>query len=113
MTLQIIGTKKSKETQKAVRYCKERGIAFQMIDLRERELSPGELSSILRHVEAEELIDRESAYYKKHGYQYLDYEPVEEIMEHPELMSIPVIRSSKGAVIGFSTEKMQRIIEQP
>ena len=42
MNIQVFGTKKSFDTKKAQRYFKERGIRFQMIDLKEKEMSRGE-----------------------------------------------------------------------
>ncbi len=107
MVLQIIGTKKSSETRKAVRFCKERSIPYQMIDLEERELSPGELSHILQYHDAEALIDTASKFYKKQGYAYLDYDAVEEIMEHPELMVTPVIRMDRHVLLGFDSQELE------
>lgn len=45
MNIQIFGTKKSRETRKAERYFKERGIRFQMVDMNLKGLSKGELES--------------------------------------------------------------------
>ena len=42
MNIQIFGTSKCFDTKKAQRYFKERGIKFQMIDLKEKEMSRGE-----------------------------------------------------------------------
>ena len=39
MNIQIFGTTKCFDTKKAQRYFKERGIKFQMIDLKEKEMS--------------------------------------------------------------------------
>mgnify|MGYP000249585757 CR=1 FL=1 len=39
MNIQIFGTSKCFDTKKAQRYFKERGIKFQMIDLKENEMS--------------------------------------------------------------------------
>lgn len=50
MNIQIFGTKKSFDTKKAQRYFKERRIKFQFIDLREKEMSKGELQSVMRAV---------------------------------------------------------------
>ena len=45
--IQIFGTKKCNNTKKAQRFFKERGIKIQFIDLREREMSRGELQSVI------------------------------------------------------------------
>ena len=42
MNIQIFGTNKCFDTKKAQRYFKERGVKFQMIDLKEKEMSRGE-----------------------------------------------------------------------
>ena len=58
MNIQIFGTKKSSDTRKAERWFKERRIKFQYIDLREKELSKGELRSVAQAVGGlEALID--------------------------------------------------------
>ena len=50
MNIQIFGTNKCFDTKKAQRYFKERGIKFQMIDLKEKGFSRGELTSVLQAV---------------------------------------------------------------
>ncbi len=50
MNIQIFGTKKCFDTKKAIRYFKERGIKAQFIDLKEKGLSKGELTSIKQAV---------------------------------------------------------------
>lgn len=50
MNIQIFGTKKSFDTKKAQRYFKERRIKVQFIDLKEREMSKGELTSVMQAV---------------------------------------------------------------
>ena len=48
MNIQIFGTAKSFDTKKAQRWFKERGIRFQMVDLKEKGLSRGEYDSACR-----------------------------------------------------------------
>ncbi len=50
MNIQIFGTKKSFDTKKAQRYFKERRIKVQFIDLKEKEMSKGELTSVMQAV---------------------------------------------------------------
>ena len=50
MNIQIFGTSKSFDTKKAQRYFKERGIRFQMIDLKEKGMSRGEFDNVARAV---------------------------------------------------------------
>ncbi len=111
MTLQIIGTKKSSDTRKAVRFCKERSIPYQLIDLQERMISPGELSHVLRYHEAADLIDTTSKFYQKQGYSYLDYDPVEEILEHHELLVLPIIRMDRNVLLGFDAKALMSALK--
>ena len=48
MNIQIFGTNKSFDTKKAQRWFKERGIRFQMVDLKEKGLSRGEFDNVCR-----------------------------------------------------------------
>ena len=48
MNIQIFGTSKCFDTKKAQRYFKERGIKFQMIDLKEKGMSRGEFENVAR-----------------------------------------------------------------
>lgn len=50
MNVQIFGTKKSFDTKKAQRFFKERRIKVQFIDLKEKEMSKGELTSVMQAV---------------------------------------------------------------
>ena len=50
MNIQIFGTKKCFDTKKAERYFKERRVKYQMIDLKEKGMSHGELQSVAQAV---------------------------------------------------------------
>lgn len=103
--LQIIGTKKNRESAKAERYAKERGISYQFVDLTKKELSEKEWESILDSADnVSDLIDKNSSYYKKNGYEWRDYNAAEELVQHPELLMLPVLRSGNKAFSGFSPE---------
>lgn len=110
MGLQIIGTKKCRETQKTERFFKERGWSYHFVDLDQRALSVGELNSIARAVGTDELVNTNSKLYKKKGMSYMDFNPLEEIEEHPELMKTPVVRNGSKAVIGFEPELWNALI---
>jgi arsenate reductase (glutaredoxin) len=100
MGLQIFGTRKCPDTRKAERFFKERGARFQLIDLAEKGISPGELRSVAAAVGAEALIDRDSARFGRSGLAYIDHDPEEEILKDPLLMRTPVVRDGARAVIG-------------
>ena len=50
MNIQIFGTKKCNDTKKAQRYFKERNIKVQFINLKEKSMSKGELTSVMQAV---------------------------------------------------------------
>ncbi len=50
MNIQIFGTAKCFDTKKAQRYFKERGVRFQMIDMKEKGMSRGEFENVARAV---------------------------------------------------------------
>lgn len=50
MNIQIFGSKKDFDTKKAERYFKERGIKAQFIDMKEKGMSKGEITSVCQAV---------------------------------------------------------------
>ncbi len=99
--LQIIGTKKCPETRKTLRFCKERGIEHQFVDLSARSLSPGEWENVFRGMQPPDLVDEQSSYYKKEGYAWRDYNASEELQLHPELLKTPLVRYKQKVVCGY------------
>lgn len=105
--LQIIGTTASRDTQKAIRYCKERRIPFQFVDLEERSLSEREWESIFRS--GMSLVDPKSRYYMKNGYSWREYDEREEVKAHPELLILPILRLGGKVSVGFDEALIQEV----
>jgi len=101
MNIQIIGTKKCKETQKAERYFKERRISFHFKDLNEKGLSKGEFENISRIIPLDELIDRESKRFKDRGLQFMVFDIEEELLRDPLLLKTPIVRNEKLVTVGY------------
>lgn len=100
MTPQIIGTRKSKGVRRCERYCSERGIEYQLRDPKEAPLGAREIQSLLQALDsAEDLIDTHAALYRTRGLAWMDYDAVEEIIEHPELLRQPIVRTDAGTSI--------------
>ena len=110
MNIQIIGKKKCQDTRKAERWFKERGIKFFKLDVNEKALSPGELRNIISRVKAEDLIDEDSRLYKQ-KYAFLDFNPAEELIDHPELLKTPVVRCDGKVSVGYVPELWKGWIE--
>lgn len=101
MNIQIIGTKKCRETQKAERFFKERRISFHFRDLSEKGLSIGELRNITQKVPLEELIERDGKRYKERGLNFMVFNIEDELLNDPLLIKTPVVRNGSLATIGY------------
>ncbi len=104
MTIQIFGTKKCKDTQKAIRFFKERRVATQFIDLNEKGMSKGELQSVRRRYTLEELIDSDGREYERLNLKWLRHDIEEMLLEHPLLFRTPIVRSDLGVTVGHAPE---------
>ena len=107
MNIQIFGTKKSADTRKAERFFKERGIRFQYVDLNEKGLSKGELTSVMQAVGGlDKLIDEKA---KDQAaltlIRYLAEEDrFEKLLENQQILKQPVARNGKQATVGYCPE---------
>ena len=110
--LQLIGRQKCKNTKKAERFLKERNIDFHFLDLNKKELSEGEFRNICRFINPDDLMDRDSAEYRKKGYEYMEFDAAEEIFENQKLIKTPVLRTDFGAFAGFSESEYKKIAEK-
>lgn len=104
MNIQIFGTKKSADTRKAERFFKERGIRFQFVDLNEKGLSKGELTSVMQAVGGLNILIDEKA--KDQDMvaliRYLvEEERFEKLLENQQILKQPVVRNGKQATVGY------------
>lgn len=104
MALQVIGRKSCKDTQKALRFFKERGLTPQYVDLDQRSLSPGELENIFQHVPPDTALDETSKQFKKRNLAYLTYDPREELEEDQGLLRTPIVRFRGKATAGYAVD---------
>jgi len=111
MVIQILGHNKSNDTKKALRFFKERNIECHLKDIREFPPSRGELENIARSISVAGLVDTEGKLYKSGGYSYREFDPIEEILEHPELLKTPVVRCGREAAAGYAPEIWVKWIE--
>ncbi len=111
MTPQIIGTKKSPKFRACERYCRERGIAFQHRDPLDKPLSEGELDAIVSGgIAPEELIDTECQQFHRKGLAYMEYDPLEEIREHPGLLRQPIVRTDRGVALEPDSARLDHLL---
>lgn len=102
--IQIFGTKKCKDTQKAIRFFKERNIQVHLVDLKEKGISPGELRNIANSVPLDDLIDREGKQYKKRNLKYMKFDIETELLDDPLLLKTPIVRYKQKATIGHQPD---------
>ena len=107
MNIQIFGTKKSFDTKKAQRYFKERRIRFQFIDLREKEMSKGELQSVMRAVGGlDALIDPKAN--DQDTVALITYlaesQKFDKLLENQQILREPIVRNGKQATVGYEPD---------
>ncbi len=110
MNIQIFGTKKCFDTKKAQRYFKERGIRFQMIDLKEKEMSRGEYDNVCRALGGwQQLVDPNAK--DKQTLALLealvDWQQEDKLFENQQLFRTPVVRNGRQATVGYQPQVWQ------
>ncbi len=105
MNIQIFGKKSCNNTKKTERFFKERGIKYHFVNLLDKGMSPGEMSSVISAGHPlESLIDPDSKEYKKMNLQYMLFDIAEKLLEFPVLYRTPIVRNGKQATIGYDPE---------
>ena len=107
MNIQVFGTKKSFDTKKAQRYFKERRVKFQFIDLREKEMSKGELQSVMRAVGGlDALIDPKAK--DQDTVALITYlaesQKFDKLLENQQVLCEPIVRNGKQATVGYEPD---------
>lgn len=100
MAVQIFGTRTCPDTRKAERFFKERGVRYQFIDLSQKGISPGELSSVAAALGIESLVDANSKTYIERGMAYLECDLAEELAADWRLLRTPIVRNGRRAAVG-------------
>ena len=107
MNIQIFGTKKCRDTQKAERFFKERRIHFHFRDLTVKGISKGELESIKHSISTDELLDRDGRQFKKRNMEFIVFNTEEELLNDPLLFKTPIVRNGKSVTLGYKPEMWQ------
>ncbi|MCF6413579.1 ArsC family transcriptional regulator [Collinsella tanakaei] len=107
MNIQIFGTKKSFDTKKAQRYFKERRIKFQFIDLKEKEMSKGELQSVVQAVGGlDEVIDPKAK--DQDTISLITYlaesQKFDKLLENQQVLREPIVRNGRKATVGYQPD---------
>lgn len=107
MNIQIFGTKKCNDTKKAERFFKERGIKYQFIDMKEKEMSKGEFNSVAQvNGGLENMINWESK--DKDTLALIKYtadeDKLEKVLENPQVIKTPVVRNGRASTLGYQPD---------
>jgi len=107
MNIQIFGTKKCNDTKKAERFFKERGIRYQFIDMREKGMSKGELTSVAQaNGGLDNMIDQNAK--DKDTLAIIKYiaeeDKLNKILENQHVIKTPIVRNGKLSTLGYQPE---------
>lgn len=104
MNIQIFGTKKSFDTKKAQRYFKGRRIKVQFIDLKEKEMSKGELQSVMRAVGGIDAVIDPNAK-DQDTVALITYlaesQKFDKLLENQQILREPIVRNGQKATVGY------------
>lgn len=104
MNIQIFGTKKSFDTKKTQRYFKERRIKVQFIDLKEKEMSKGELQSVMRAVDGIDAVIDPNAK-DQDTVALITYlaesQKFDKLLENQQILREPIVRNGQKATVGY------------
>ncbi len=115
MEVQIFGTKKCRESQKALRFFKERRVKTHFVDLAQRAASQGELKRFAQKFGAEALLDREGRRFRDRG---LHVAHVSEarilpmLEEDPALLRTPLLRAGNLLSLGWDEGEWKERLRQ-
>jgi arsenate reductase-like glutaredoxin family protein len=101
--VQVFGRRDSRQTQRALRFFKERRVAVSFVDLAARPIAPTELRRFVQRLGVEALIDRDGHRYRDLGLGYLrldDAEVIERLLADPGLLRLPLVRRGEAYVAG-------------
>ena len=99
MNIQIFGTTKCFDTKKAQRYFKERGIKFQMIDLKEKGMARalgGWEKMVNPNAKDKQTLALLDA--------LIDWQKEDKLFENQQLLLTPIVRNGRKATVGYQPD---------
>ena len=104
MNIQIFGTKKSFDTKKAQRWFKERRIRFQFVDLREKDMSKGELRLVMQAAGGLDAVldpKAKDADTLALVQNLAESQRFDKLLENQQLLREPIVRNGRQATVGY------------
>ncbi len=116
VSVQIFGLKDSQATRAAERFFKERRVAIQFVDLKQKPMARGEIKRFIDRFGLAGLVDSESKFYLDAGLKYLkltDAELLGKIERGPKLLRLPLIRLGNRLSIGHDEDSWKAMLAVP
>jgi arsenate reductase-like glutaredoxin family protein len=102
-SVQVFGRRDSRDTQKALRFFKERRVQVQFVDVAVRPPAPGELRRFVERLGEAALLDTEGRHYRDLGLEHMRFGPgevLERVLADPSLLRLPLVRFGNAFAIG-------------
>jgi arsenate reductase len=112
-SVQIFGIKGSQATRAAERFFKERRVAIQFVDLKQKPMALGEIRRFMERFGLAGLLDIESSAYVDAGLKYLrlsDAELLGRVEREPKLLRLPLIRAGNQLSIGHDEDSWKAML---
>ncbi len=100
--VQIFGIKNSASTRAAERFFKERRIATQFVDLKQKPMAPGEINRFIARFGLAQLVDLEAESLKY--FKLTEAELLARVEKDPKLLRLPLVRCGKLLSTGQDEE---------
>lgn len=101
--VQVFGRRDSRETQKALRFFRERRISLQFVDLALRPLAPTELRRFSERLGAPALLETSGRRYRELGLAYVRFEGTDlfdRLLADSALLRLPLVRHGNSVAAG-------------
>jgi arsenate reductase-like glutaredoxin family protein len=114
MNIQVFGRKSDFDTQKALRFFKERRIQVHFMDFKVRGPSKGELRRFFQKFGADAVIDRDAKRFRSlglHTAHYGDDRWMEIAEEEPGILRTPLVRNGNELTVGHQEDTWKEWVE--
>ncbi|MBA3626268.1 MAG: arsenate reductase [Chloroflexi bacterium] len=107
----MFGRRDSRQTQRALRFFKERRVEVSLVDVAVRPPAPTELRRFIGRFGASAMLDTSSRLYRDQGLGYLrmdEAEMADRLLAEPRLLRLPLVRMGEQASVGVDEQAWRR-----
>ena len=101
--VQLFGRRASRDTQRALRFFRERRIDVSFVDVARKPPAPAELRRFAQRLGTAALLDTEGKRYRESGLAWMrldDDETLERVLAEPALLRLPLVRFGNEVTAG-------------